>query len=545
MLKGVIFDFDGTLVFHNINFKKIRETIIQNALQCHLHVPDKNLPILELIEDIKKHNKKNVSSRKFLAEVREYLKDMEVNSACKSYPVPGSINFMKTLKQHGIKIGIITRNCGDAVRIVISRFNIPYDVVLTRDDVKQVKPDRRHIMAAISLLGIKKNEAIMVGDHPMDVACARNSGVLSCGILSENIDGRTLKNAGADFVFEDIREVGYLFGTKPLLPGKLPNPLLNYLLKHYVKSKSTSVIIGPCTGVDCAVFKNSRGIMFAKTDPVTLVGKDTGLYIVNVNVNDLAVMGGKPKWFLCDLLFPAGTTFQDIENVFCQISRQCENYNVDWLGGHTEISEGVKTPIACGTMLGTPLKKGIRRQIPSEGDKLFLIKELGIEASSIIAREKMRYLQKRFSERFIRKALNAVYKPGISVWKECNLLWKNFNIKVLHDPTEGGISTALYELADRYNSGFIITDENLVFYPPLLKLAKTFNLNPYGIISSGCLVGIASDKECKKIEIFMRQNQIKCSIIGEVTKKEKGVSLKKSGKTSRFPVFERDEITRL
>jgi hydrogenase expression/formation protein HypE len=545
MLKGVIFDFDGTLVFHDMDFKKIRETIIKKALQYRLHIPRKNFHILELINYIEIHNKKNTLSKKFLADARRYLKNCEIESAGKSYPVPGGINFIKALKRKGIKTGIITRNCRDAVEMVINRFDIPYDVLLTRNDTEKVKPDKMHIKTAIKLLGLQKNEVIMVGDHPMDISCAKKSKVLSCGILSENTSYKLFEKAGADFIFENIKDVGYLLGIKHIMPGKLPNPLLNHLLKRYVTTKNDSVIVGPGIGIDCAVFKNPGNIIFAKTDPVTLTGQDTGLYIVNINVNDLAVMGGKPKWFLCDLLFPDKTTFQEIEDVFYQIFRGCKNYDVDWLGGHTEISRGVKTTIACGTVLGNPLKNVVKRKAPAEGDKIFLVKEVGIEAASLIVREKRQHLQKKFSQRFIRKVLNAVYKPGISVFNECNLLWKNFDVKILHDPTEGGLSTALYEIADIYNAGFVVNDRDIIFFPPLLKLTKMFNLNPYGIISSGCLIGIASGEESRRIKDFMERRKIKCSIIGEVTKKEKGVFLRKSGNLSRFPVFERDEITRL
>jgi phosphoglycolate phosphatase len=216
MLKGAIFDFDGTLVSHDMDFQKIRETIIKEALRYRLRIPRKSLFILELLEYTERHNQENASSKKFLNEAKEYLRNMEIASAEKASPVPGSIHFVRALKRDGIKIGIITRNCRDAVRMVIKRFEIPYDVLLTRDDTEKVKPDKMHIKTAIKLLGLKENEVVMVGDHPMDILCAKNSGVLSCGIISEKIDSGRLKDAGADFIFEGIEDVGCLFGMKSL-----------------------------------------------------------------------------------------------------------------------------------------------------------------------------------------------------------------------------------------------------------------------------------------------------------------------------------------
>ena len=141
------------------------------------------------------------------------------------------------------------------------------------------------------------------------------------------------------------------------------------------------------------------------------------------------------------------------------------------------------------------------------------------------------------------KALNSIKKPGIGVYNESVMLWKNFNIKVMHDPTEGGISAALYELSEGYNTGILVYKENLIFYPPVIKLAEIFNLNPYGLISSGCIVGITSSSDSEKLLRFMSKRKIKCSIIGEIVS-EKGVFLKYENEIKEFPRFKRDEINK-
>jgi len=215
MLKGVIFDFDGTIVSIHIDFKKIREKIIKNALKHRICIPGNNLYTLELLEYVNRYNKKNIFSEKFLADTLQYLKNEELKAAEKSVPLPGCINLVKDFKRRGIKIGIITRNCRDAVEVVINKFSIPYDALLTREDVKKVKPDKEHIKTAIKLLGLRKNEVIMVGDHPMDIKCAKNFGVMSCGILSGNAHIRSsFKKEGADFILTNIEDLYCLFGIK-------------------------------------------------------------------------------------------------------------------------------------------------------------------------------------------------------------------------------------------------------------------------------------------------------------------------------------------
>jgi hydrogenase maturation factor len=114
----------------------------------------------------------------------------------------------------------------------------------------------------------------------------------------------------------------------------------------------------------------------------------------------------------------------------------------------------------------------------------------------------------------------------------------------MHDPTEGGISTGLYEISESKNIGLLIDLKKLRFYKPVIKLCKIFNLNPLGIISSGCIIGIISKKYEKKLIDFCRKNKIKIEIIGKVIK-EKGVFYKVNDKIEKLPKFQRDEINNL
>ncbi len=212
MLKGIILDFDGTIVSLHIDFEKIRKKMLMDALEHHLVFPRKKLPILETLRYIEIRNGKNRFSEIFLSEAREFLKKEEIRGARKSKPLPGSIKLLQELQKMGIRIGIITRNCRETVEIVTNKFDIPYDILLTRDDIEKVKPDKAHIETAVRLLGIKKNEVMMVGDHPMDIKCARSCGVRSCGILSGKTGIRnSLRREGADFVFTSVYDVYRLF----------------------------------------------------------------------------------------------------------------------------------------------------------------------------------------------------------------------------------------------------------------------------------------------------------------------------------------------
>src|SRR5262249_41905402 len=92
-----------------------------------------------------------------------------------------------------------------------------------------------------------------------------------------------------------------------LPPGKLPAALLAELLGREPLT-DPRVLIGPRVGEDAAVIDIGDRLLIAKSDPITFATDAIGHYAVTVNANDIAVMGGAPRWFLATLLLPEAST---------------------------------------------------------------------------------------------------------------------------------------------------------------------------------------------------------------------------------------------
>ena len=88
--------------------------------------------------------------------------------------------------------------------------------------------------------------------------------------------------------------------------GKLPPPLLERLLR-WRGAPDRRVVVGPGCGLDAAVVALGRRRLILKSDPVTFTARRIGWYAVQVNANDVAVMGGRPAWFQPTILVPPGT----------------------------------------------------------------------------------------------------------------------------------------------------------------------------------------------------------------------------------------------
>ena len=190
--------------------------------------------------------------------------------------------------------------------------------------------------------------------------------------------------------------------------GKLDAKFLAELIKKYYR-KNKNLIVSPKIGEDAAVIKREDKCLVLTTDPITLTEGKIGLYSVIINANDIAVMGGRPKYFLTTNLLPEGkTTKDDVENLFRDISSICKKLDILWIGGHIEVTSGLKKPIVVGEMLGTVKKDKITPTSNAKvGDDLLLVKGIAIEGTAIIAREKENYLKKKFPSSFLKKAKNA------------------------------------------------------------------------------------------------------------------------------------------
>ncbi len=120
--------------------------------------------------------------------------------------------------------------------------------------------------------------------------------------------------------------------------GKLTPQFLSELIDKYTISDD-SIIIGPQVGVDAAVIEFSDKYLIAKTDPITFVTNDIGYYAININANDIACMGGIPRWFLGTLLLPeTATTEEMVRDIFSQVNAACKELNISFCGGHTEVT---------------------------------------------------------------------------------------------------------------------------------------------------------------------------------------------------------------
>jgi hydrogenase maturation factor len=329
--------------------------------------------------------------------------------------------------------------------------------------------------------------------------------------------------------------------------GKL-NP---HLLKKFFQGlplKDPRVLVGPKVGEDAAVIDIGDRYLVASTDPVTFATDEIAWYSLVVNANDLAVRGARPRWFLATLLLPEGKSDEASAGaLLSQIAEACEELEVSLVGGHTEVTAGLDRPIIIGTMLGEVEKaKLVTTGGARVGDAVILTKGVPLEGAALIAREREAELLRRgVSRATIRKARNYLRAPGISILPEAEIACEIAEVHAMHDPTEGGIATALAELADAAGVGLRIDRERITILPEAKELCDAFGLDPLGTIASGALLMTLTPADAGIVVHALAREGIDCHYIGQVVPPERGVTLVEANRERPMLVFIQDEISKV
>ncbi len=332
-----------------------------------------------------------------------------------------------------------------------------------------------------------------------------------------------------------------------LFPGKLPHEFLRELVQTHTAADERT-IIGAALGEDAAVLDAGDHYLLAKTDPITFVTDRIGYYAVHVNANDIYCMGGKPRWFLATILLPERSSTRDMAaDIFRQISQTCHAEKIVYCGGHTEVTLGLDRPIVIGQMLGEVEKeKLLHKGLICEGDAIILAKPIPIEATAIISREKEREITRAFSADFVKRCMNLLKSPGLSVAAPARVAIKAGGVHALHDITEGGLATALHEISLAAHLGLEVKSESIPILPEGKLLCDHFGLDPLGCISSGSLLIVCSKSSVNNILGALENAEIQAAEIGRMLGVDDGVGiLQNDGPSLKLPIFTRDEIIKI
>lgn len=157
MIKGIIFDMDGTVTVPYIDWKALREKIGA--------VPEKT--ILDYIRSLPPDRS---------AWANNILLETEREAAEKAGVNDGVVELLDYLRTRNIRTALVTNNHGEAVKIVLKKHDLHFDFAFSRDD-GEIKPSGALIEKALQALDLQPADVVVLGDGRYDVEASRRVGV--------------------------------------------------------------------------------------------------------------------------------------------------------------------------------------------------------------------------------------------------------------------------------------------------------------------------------------------------------------------------------
>jgi HAD superfamily hydrolase (TIGR01549 family) len=212
-IKGIIFDLDGTLIKSNINFLEMRRRIINylKSLKLDSRIDASN-SIPELIESVINKVEDEELRRKILKKTNKLMNDVELKSLTSVSQIKGVEQTLKTLKDKGFKIGVLTRSCREYALKSLEKTCLKnlVDCLIARDDVDEPKPNPASALKLIEKMKLTPKEVLMIGDHVLDALCAEKAELKFIGVLTGFSSRKDFKKIGCK-VIKNVGDLPLLF----------------------------------------------------------------------------------------------------------------------------------------------------------------------------------------------------------------------------------------------------------------------------------------------------------------------------------------------
>ena len=335
--------------------------------------------------------------------------------------------------------------------------------------------------------------------------------------------------------------------SKIALPvGKLPIDHLRALLADLPKH-DPRLVIGPQVGEDAAVIDTGDRYLVVTTDPITFATNHIGRYAVHVNANDVAVLGARPLWFFVVVLLPERYATPELaDGIMADVRAACEELGVTVGGGHSEITPGLDRPILVGQMLGEVApERLVRKTRIAVGDQILLTRGVAIEGTAILARERFDRLRDLVDADLLARAGRFLVDPGISVVNAALAAADvGEEVHAMHDPTEGGLTTGVFELVAPAELGLRVIREQIPVFAETAAICQALGLDPLRLIASGALLIAVAPTGVDAVMRAVQDAGVPVTAIGEVRPSSEGLTMVTDGVVETLTPAARDEIAR-
>lgn len=320
--------------------------------------------------------------------------------------------------------------------------------------------------------------------------------------------------------------------------GKVPNELLEEIVFKNITHKREEVLVRASIGEDTAILDLKDELCVVSTDPITGATKELGALAIHISCNDIATRGAEPIAVLLTVLCPEGTSKEELDTLMSDAGRAAKEVNVEIIGGHTEVTDGVNRIILSTTVIGRMKRQKLMAYDEINlGDNLVMTKWIGLEGTHILAGELEEKLRSKMSQDDIEEAKSL--GKYLSVVKE-GMIGGKLGVKYMHDITEGGIYGAVWEAGKAIGRGILLEGDKLPIKDVTNKICDVLEIDVKKLISSGSMIMVCGKDKTDELLETLQNDGIKATIIGTVI--QEGVFEKDKGRTVEIQSPGSDEL---
>lgn len=268
-------------------------------------------------------------------------------------------------------------------------------------------------------------------------------------------------------------------------------------------------------GDDGAVLPVASGRLVMATDshvvsPLFFPGGDIGCLAVHGTINDVAVMGATPLWLAAGFILEEGFPLADLERIVKSMAAAAKEAGVPVVTGDTKVVErghGDGVFITTTGVGSLPAGVDLSGRGARPGDAILVSGTLGDHGMAIMAeRESLGFESPIVSDTAALHGLIAA------------MLASGADLRVLRDPTRGGLATTLNEIARQSGVGMMLREAALPIKPAVAAACEFLGLDPLYVANEGKLVAICAPGDAERLLAVMRAQPLGADAarIGEV-----------------------------
>ncbi|HUP06194.1 MAG TPA: hydrogenase expression/formation protein HypE [Caldimonas sp.] len=267
---------------------------------------------------------------------------------------------------------------------------------------------------------------------------------------------------------------------------------------------------------DQALLPRPEGRIVMSTDghvvsPLFFPGGDIGCLSVHGTINDVAMSGARPLWLSAAFILEEGFALADLKRIVDSMARAARDAGVPIVTGDTKVVEAGKGDGVFITTTGVgvvPQGLCISGDRARPGDRIIVSGTIGDHGMAVMSqRESLAFGTDLVSDT---AALHGLVGAMVAAVPE---------VRVLRDPTRGGLATTLNEIASQSDVGMTIDEAAVPVQRQVEAACEFLGLDPLYVANEGKLVAIVPADRAERLLDVMRAHPLgaRSALIGEVT----------------------------